>query len=82
MALSVPREVIEQTTKCPHQFCCVPSGKCGDSDMCEVDRVSGGNVLLVIERQKGGYCPYGFSFGDGHVCRCPVRLAIHTGQAH
>lgn len=80
--LSVPQEVIDQTTLCPSQFSCLSSGQCGDTQPCRVEAAHSENILFV-KQEKPGFCPYKLSAGVDRICRCPVRYAIHErfGQA-
>ena len=75
-ALSVPKQILDQTTKCPNEFSCLSSGKCGDSGMCKVGAVHSENILFT-ERKQHQLCPYKLSVGEDQICRCPVHYAIY-----
>ncbi len=76
VALSVPKEAIDQATECPNEFSCLSRAQCGDSDTCKVKAVHSENILF-IEQEQHQFCPYGLSVGEDQICRCPVRYAIH-----
>jgi hypothetical protein len=76
----VAAEIIEQTTKCKHDFSCLQTGRCGDSPMCDVESAHGDNVLCV-RYADWPQCSYHLDFGGASFCVCPVRCAIHQQQA-
>lgn len=76
----VPKSVIEQTTKCQHNFSCLETGKCGDKEMCAVQYADGENVLFLKDKEDAS-CNYRMSFGYNQVCTCPVHYAIERRQA-
>jgi hypothetical protein len=45
MSIIVSEETLNATTKCPHSFSCLESGKCGEHNMCEVSNAIEPNLL-------------------------------------
>lgn len=76
MNVAVPVEVIDATTECSHDFACLSTGRCGDRELCDVDRVSDWN-LLFLHSTETLVCPYRTIFGRRQVCTCPTHSAIH-----
>jgi len=76
MALSVPDDVVQETTKCPHEFSCLSTGQCGHADKCEVQSADGKNVLFLASEEQRA-CPYRIPFGRGQLCTCPTRYFIY-----
>ena len=76
MKLEVPDSVLEETTKCPHNFACLSSGQCGDLDKCKVEEADGKNMLFLASKEYMS-CPYRIHFGYGLLCRCPTHFAIY-----
>ena len=76
----VAASILEQTTKCRHDFSCLQTGCCGDSPMCDVETAHGQNVLCVLATDWP-QCPYHLDFGGARFCVCPVRSAIHQQRA-
>lgn len=77
MNSAVPKEILEMTTKCPHGFSCLDSGKCGNHPLCEISSASGKNLLCLVSKNSPG-CPYQFPFGYGHFCTCPTHYAMKS----
>jgi hypothetical protein len=75
MSISLHKEILDRTTKCPHAFSCLDSGKCGEREMCEVNFAGGENVLF-LKWKEASSCPYRMSFGYGQICTCPTHFAI------
>jgi hypothetical protein len=75
----VAAQILEQTTKCRHDFSCLRSGQCGDKPMCGVETAHGEDVLCVSAADWLS-CPYHQDFGGAKYCVCPVRCAIHQQQ--
>lgn len=76
---SVPAEILKQTTKCRHNYSCLETGQCGDSQMCDVETTHGEHVLCV-RAADWPMCPYHLDFGGARFCVCPVRCEIHRQQ--
>ena len=76
MSINIPQKVIQQTTKCRHDFSCLATGQCGDIELCKVDYANGDNILFLVSKESLD-CPYRVMFAGRQVCRCPVRFAIH-----
>lgn len=75
----VPAAILEQATKCRHDFSCLRTGQCGRDPMCDVDTAHGDNVLCVSSADWPT-CAYHLDFGGARFCVCPVRCAIHQQQ--
>ena len=76
MEYRVPDEIMLEADKCPYDFSCLSSRKCGDRKMREVRWADGKNVLF-LNTEKRIDCPYRMMFGFGQICTCPVRFATH-----
>jgi hypothetical protein len=74
MSIAISKEILDRTTKCPHAFSCLDSGKCGERERCEVS-FAGGNVLF-LKWKEAANCPYRLSFGNGQICTCPAHFSI------
>ena len=72
----VPAAILEQTTKCRHDFSCLQTGQCGDRPMCDVERAHGEKVLCVSSADWPR-CAYHLDFGGARFCVCPVYCWIH-----
>lgn len=79
ISLLVPKKIRDKTTKCAHAFGCLDSGKCGECEMCRVNRTVGNKALLLHSEETSG-CLYRVSFGFGQFCTCPTHLYIHSRQ--
>lgn len=75
----ISRPTEEQADKCPHGVSCIESGRCGDKEMCKVERSSGENILW-LEGKIPLSCPYMLPFGYGHLCTCPVHSRLHKEE--
>ncbi len=64
-------------TRCEHNYSCLATGRCGDREMCKVDRVC--EDMLILSDQKSAKCAHRTTFGDHQVCVCPTRYALHKG---
>ena len=76
MKHEVSQRVRDETTKCPHDFACLTTGKCGDRPLCEV-KSEHGHCLLTIKARAGLGCPYRVPFGYAQFCRCPTRFELY-----
>lgn len=74
----VPKSVLDETTKCPHDFRCLRTGQFGPEGKCEVESRDGKNILFLTHCDQFA-CPYRLSFGMGQLCTCPTHyfLASH-----
>ena len=79
MVFDIPAAVIEQTTKCGHDYSCLQTGLCGENPMCGVETAHGENVLCV-QAANWLKCSYHLDFGGARFCVCPVRCAIYQQQ--
>ena len=79
MKIPVKDSVLQETTKCQHNFSCLESGQCGDRKMCEVDYVDGPNLLILVSREDAT-CPYRTKIADRQICMCPVRCYIYCNE--
>jgi hypothetical protein len=74
-------EAKTRTTKCPHDFSCLTSGKCGNLALCEILRRFDHNMLYVktTEDKASALCPYKMVYGsrDEHICTCPLHYVIY-----
>jgi hypothetical protein len=78
MKIEVPNSVISETTRCPFQFSCLTTSRCGDEEMCNVESANGKNVLFVTGNAQSVAHPYSVLFGHGRVCACPTHYWLHT----
>jgi len=79
MKFDVPDEVLEKTTKCPHEFSCLKHSNprhFDDHKMCEVKYADGENVLF-LKTKEAPVCPYQLSFAFSQVCTCPTHFEIY-----
>jgi hypothetical protein len=79
MSVTVPNEILKATTKCPHSFSCLESGKGGEHKMCEVSYANK-NYVLVLKSKEPEKCPYRVDFGYSQLCECPTHLTIYQMQ--
>ena len=76
MEINVIPEVLTETKRCGHGFCCLETGQCGGHPLCVVKRVLGKNLLYLLDKEKTE-CAYRMAFGfDGQFCTCPTHYAI------
>jgi len=73
--LHIDEAILKQTTKCPNEFKCLNRA---EYPLC---RAAGNTAVLdsgifVIAPERNG-CSYKLRWGDGHMCRCPVRMEIY-----
>lgn len=74
MQIPVAREVLDQTTRCPHDFQCQkPEGEpcCGGS------RMVGGSTLQLNGTTNGRACSYLVGYDGDRFCMCPTRQQIY-----
>lgn len=67
----------ELANRCPSKVSCLESGRCGDKELCTVQRSAGENILFLENGDLHFGCPYLLPFGYGHLCICPVHARIH-----
>ncbi len=79
MHIEIPDSVKQKAGKCPHDFGCLATGRCGDRELCKIERAYGENVLSLASREQIS-CPYRLAFGRGQLCTCPVRDFLHTEE--
>jgi hypothetical protein len=79
MSFSVPKEILNATTKCVHSFSCLDSGKCGERKMCEVTYAVK-PYLLDLKSKEYEDCAYRVSYGFTHYCSCPTHFTIYQMQ--
>ena len=70
-------EEIMDAMQCPKGFQC---RKDGFTTVCKVkDQGMGLNGCVLCFDEAPGECAFALSFGDGHLCRCPLRVFVaHT----
>jgi hypothetical protein len=76
MPVQVSQEILNATTKCPHEFSCLDSGQCGKHKMCEVDQAPAMNILF-LKSKENVTCPYRTSFAYSQICTCPTHFTIN-----
>lgn len=76
MKTAIPDSVRKATTRCPHDFGCLETGRCGERDLCAVKYEYGGNRLRLAA-DAAFFCPYHLALGCGQLCTCPVREYLH-----
>ena len=64
-------EAIKDNISCPRGFECQ---KLGFANWPKVKRIG---ALLECLEETARECPFSFSFGFGHLCRCPLNRYIH-----
>jgi len=69
MELTVSEGTVREAVQCERGHACL----CGEG-LCEVDAAAFGEVLFC---RAGRWCRYQMPFGDGAICRCPVRKEIY-----
>lgn len=71
MDIGISDRVLEATTKCKKDFCCLN----GKGDLCTIaDCVN--DQILFVQVKDGEYCPYKQQFGNEFICGCPVRKEL------
>ena len=74
-ALTGRGEIFPEAQRCHSGMSCLLDGTCGSQPMCPVEFAISPDMAFV---SKGSCeCRYYFQFGGGHVCNCPVRVALH-----
>lgn len=79
MEFKVPEEVLQETTRCQHDFSCLKTQQCGNRSMCVVDKISAESILFLNSTEIV-ICPYRISFGQGQVCMCPVHYYLQKNK--
>jgi hypothetical protein len=74
-ALNGRGEPLPEAPRCHSRLSCVLNGRCGDQPLCTVEFAISSEMVFVTEGSCE--CRYHFQFGGGHVCNCPVRVALH-----
>jgi len=77
MSFIVPENVLLASLKCTDNYSCLEPHRNGDKPICTVDYAFGEN-LMFIEALNPEHCPYRISFGQTHICSCPLHYFIHT----
>jgi hypothetical protein len=72
----IPDEAIARTIRCPHDFSCLKTGRCGTQPMCAVSGADGRDVLFLDE-ESARACPNRLCFGARQVCVCPAHYACY-----
>jgi len=65
-------EEIVDGMQCPKDFQCVESGF---ERMCKAKDFGLESYLECLDGNPQG-CPFSLSFGEGHFCRCPLRVYL------
>jgi hypothetical protein len=63
-------ENIVKTFKCPKGFKCYKGGL---ENICKAKDFGAANYLICLEEHPK-ICPFSLPFGDGYICRCPLRV--------
>ncbi len=66
-------EILRKAVDCDRDFSCL-DGK--GRHMCGVEYAVNDSVLFV-KGDGAVYCNYRMYYGDGKVCKCPVRMEIY-----
>jgi len=74
MGIEINEEIKSLATLCKHAYACLTSE---NHVLCKVNDCINGKVHF-IECKDQNYCEYQKSFGNGHVCNCPVRKVIYN----
>jgi hypothetical protein len=73
MQTPVAREILDQTTRCDHDFQCqTPQGE----PYCSASRMMSGTLLRVHIGEGMQLCSYLVSYDGDHYCTCPTRIEI------
>lgn len=78
MRLDIPDGVRQKADRCPHDFRCLASGRCGARDVCAVEYAYGASVMRLASDEQV-YCHYQVACGKSQLCTCPVREYLHVG---
>ncbi len=70
MALEILREILD-SADCAFNYFCLSA----PDEICPIDHYSGKNTCF-IKKKTTRYCKNALLFGKGHICKCPVRIAI------
>jgi len=76
MGIVIPDQILNETKECTRGFSCLKTEPDKEQKNCEVLYANGKNVLF-LKTKKIVDCPYQISFGEGLICMCPTRFAIH-----
>jgi hypothetical protein len=68
-------EILPEAPRCHAGLSCLIDGRCGNQPLCTVEYPIGPDMAFVREGSRT--CRYHFDFGGGHVCNCPIRMALH-----
>ena len=68
----INKKIIKKT-KCPFNFVCLSDT---DKISCKVETNINHSVLFV-KPTNGSLCNYRTNFGEGYICKCPVRKEIY-----
>jgi hypothetical protein len=63
---------IKAGMKCPKNFNCIESGL---EDLCHAKDFGIENYIDCLD-ENPSECSFVISFGDGYLCRCPLRVFI------
>jgi hypothetical protein len=75
---SVPSNILKQTSRCDHDYCCLETGTYMGPDGCEVDYLYGDNILFLKSKKEAPFCPYRASFSGRQMCLCPTKYNVFT----
>ena len=79
MSIIMSEEILNATTKCPHSFSCLESGKCGEHNMCVVSNAIE-PYILDLKSKEPENCAYRVCFGSNQFCSCPTHFTIYKMQ--
>lgn len=65
-----------QSSKCPHAFSCLKTGKCASPSRCEVAEVDE-TMLLLKNSEPLEACPYRLGIDARQFCICPTLVVLH-----
>ena len=74
VSYQISNEIITKTTRCRNNFKCLTDG---GFDLCPIDgQIMEGYCFIRMVNHTNN-CNYHISFGDTHICSCPVRNELY-----
>ena len=74
MVYEISNEIITKATRCRNKFKCLTDR---EFDLCRVNgQTLEGACFILMDNHKDN-CKYHISFGDAHICSCPVRNELN-----
>ncbi len=71
--IKISEDVLKKATMCSKNLSCLNREK---RDMCRVEYAVSKD-LLFVKKDGVPFCNYRMFYGDGAICKCPVRIAIY-----